>query len=87
MMSIGAALNAATTLVGHALPAGRAGEGGPVRTTRTFGARKARQTMPGATIPGATILGEATPGERAPAEATLLVAVEAGLREAGYLAN
>ncbi|TNC11410.1 hypothetical protein FF100_20015 [Methylobacterium terricola] len=67
MMSIGAALSAATTLVGHALPAGRAGERTPPRTTREAGAEEVRETTR--------------------EDATLLVAIEAGLREAGYLSN
>lgn len=69
MMSIAAALGAATALVGSTLPAGliRApvGECGPARPAR-----------------------EAEAGEEpAPEDGALLVAIEEGLREAGYLAN
>ncbi|NGM35656.1 hypothetical protein G4G93_17300 [Methylobacterium sp. DB0501] len=79
MMSIGAALNAAATVVGHALPAGRAWESLPVRTTREVGegAGGTMSTAPGETAPGDTVTGEAV----------LLGAIEAGLREAGYLGN
>ena len=66
MMSIGTALNAATTLVGTALPAGLIGERVPARATREVAE-----------------VGEAE--DSALAEGALLVAVEAGLREAGYL--
>ncbi len=65
MMSIGAALNAATTLVGTTLPVGLIGERAPVRTIHDA---------------------EAEEGPEAPqTEGALLVAIEAGLREAGYL--
>lgn len=65
MMSIGTALDAATTLVGATLPAGLIGERAPERAIR-----------------------EAEDGEEpgtSTEEGALLVAVEAGLREAGYL--
>ncbi|GJD61238.1 hypothetical protein [Methylobacterium frigidaeris] len=64
MMSIGTALNAATTLVGATLPAALIGERTPVRTTRDDGTEEVPE---------------------APPEGALLVAIEAGLREAGYL--
>ncbi|MEE8628464.1 MULTISPECIES: hypothetical protein [Methylobacterium] len=60
MMSIGAAVTAATTLVGQALPAGLMGE-----RPRASAGRAA--------------------SEDALANGALLEAVEAGLREAGYL--
>jgi hypothetical protein len=67
MMSIGAALNAATTLVGTSLPAGLIGERTPVGTIHTA------ETEEG---PAAS-----------PTEGALLIAIEAGLREAGYLSS
>lgn len=68
MMSIGAAVTAATTLVGQALPAGLMGE----RASAT---------------PGQPIAGfpAAASSEDALVDGALLEAVEAGLREAGYL--
>ncbi|AWN53801.1 hypothetical protein [Methylobacterium sp. 17Sr1-1] len=63
MMSIGAALDAATPSVGTSLPVGRLGARAQVRAIREA---------------------EDEP-EPSPEEGALLVAVEAGLREAGYL--
>lgn len=65
MMSIGAALNAATTLVGTTLPAGLIGERPLVGTIREA-EDEDESGMP-------------------PADGALLVVIEAGLREAGYL--
>ena len=65
MMSIGAALATATTLVGGTLPAGL------MAKRSSAPAHTAEET-------------EDSP-EAPPADAALLVAVEAGLREAGYL--
>lgn len=72
MMSIGAAVTAATTLVGQALPAGLMGE----RASATPG-------QPIAGFPAAASAGGAS--EDALVDGALLEAVEAGLREAGYL--
>jgi hypothetical protein len=65
MMSIGAALDAATSRAGTTLPAGLIGERAPVRPIREAEDEEAPETPP--------------------ADGALLVAVEAGLREAGYL--
>ncbi|KMO37254.1 hypothetical protein VQ03_19370 [Methylobacterium tarhaniae] len=68
MMPIGAALNAATTLVGGALPAGLIGQRAPMR--RMHEAEESQETEE---------------SQAPPADGALLVAIEAGLREAGYL--
>lgn len=73
MMSIGAAVTAAAALVGQALPAGLMGE----RASATPG-------QPIAGFPAAASAGRAA-FEDALADGALLEAVEAGLREAGYL--
>ncbi len=75
MMSIGAAVTAATTLVGQALPAGLMGE------------RPRASATPGQAIAGFPAAASAgkTASDDALADGALLEAVEAGLREAGYL--
>ncbi|AWN48451.1 hypothetical protein DK419_20555 [Methylobacterium terrae] len=75
MMSIGAALSAATTLVGTTLPAGLIGAPSGKRAP-------ARQAQDAETaVEAGEVFGPP------PEDGALLVAIEESLREAGYLAS